>query len=126
MIDEVDRAMKSNMEFAMELADRIFGSAGDDGHDAFLKAVGTLAHVIYLGAEGRHREEIVADVPTSLDMYLRMLDATRRRRRRDGTAAVTSYRACERYLFSADERQHLNRSATPKADILPERSRVSS
>jgi hypothetical protein len=74
MNDEVDRAMKANMEFAMELAERIFNSAGDDGNDAFLKAVGTLAHVIYLGAEGQYRDEIVLEAATSLDLYLRMLE----------------------------------------------------
>jgi hypothetical protein len=74
MADDLERRVRENFEFSMELAERIFDSAGDDGNDALMKAVGTLAQVIYFGAMEDSREKIVAEAVKSLGLYIEMLD----------------------------------------------------
>ena len=73
--EEVVRTMQTNMIFADEVAKKIFSAAGDDGNDALLKAVGTLAQVIYVVADEGFREQIVDALPRLVETYLHMLDA---------------------------------------------------
>jgi hypothetical protein len=72
--EEVADVMLANLKFAEELANKIFSVTENDGKDAFLKVVGTLAHIIYVSTEEDRREEIVARLPGMLTEYLRMLD----------------------------------------------------
>jgi hypothetical protein len=46
--DKETEAIKKHLTFTAELAGKILLSAGYDSHDAFIKAVGTLAQVINL------------------------------------------------------------------------------
>ena len=47
MASDVDKAIQENLKFTLELADKILLSAGKDPNAAFIKAIGTLAQVIY-------------------------------------------------------------------------------
>jgi hypothetical protein len=48
MASDIDKAIQENMQFTLELAEEILLSAGEDSNDAFIKAIGTLAEVIYV------------------------------------------------------------------------------
>jgi hypothetical protein len=52
----------------------ILKSADEDPNDAFLKAVGILAQVIFVTVNGEHREEILAVAADKLRNYLSLLD----------------------------------------------------
>jgi hypothetical protein len=73
--EDVFEAMRENLKFAEELANKIY--AVDDGNsgDAFLKAVGTLAHIVYVRTNEEQRAETIAKLPRLLETYLKMLDA---------------------------------------------------
>jgi hypothetical protein len=72
--DKETEAIKNNLTFTAELAGKILLSAGYDSHDAFIKAVGTLAQVINLITPDDQREQALNDAMWSLKMYLKLLD----------------------------------------------------
>jgi hypothetical protein len=75
MASDIDKAIQENMTFTLELADKILLSADEDPNDAFIKAIGTLAQVIYLITPDDQREQILDDATRSLKTYLELLDA---------------------------------------------------
>ena len=75
MASDVDKAIQENMKFTLELADKILLSAGKDPNDAFIKAIGTLAQVIYIITPDDQREQILDDATRSLKTYLELWDA---------------------------------------------------
>ncbi len=58
---ETDKAIKDNLKFTSELAEKILLAAHYDAHDAFIKAIGTLAQVIYIITPDEHREQALKD-----------------------------------------------------------------
>jgi hypothetical protein len=74
MTDDIDKAIPENLKFTSELAEKILLAAGHDAHDAFIKAIGTLAQVIYIITPDEHREQALKDAMRSLKMYLKLLD----------------------------------------------------
>ncbi len=56
MTSDSDEAMRENMEYTLELADKILRSSKDP-LNAFMKAVGTLAQVIHIITADDQREE---------------------------------------------------------------------
>jgi hypothetical protein len=72
---DIDKAIQENMKFTLELADKILLSAGKDPTDAFIKAIGTLAQVIYIITPDDQREQTLNDTIRSLKTYLELLDA---------------------------------------------------
>ncbi len=77
MSNDSDRAMRENMEFTLDLADKILRSAGKDPLDAFMKAVGTLAQVIHIITPDDQREETLNTMMRMLRTYLEALDSVR-------------------------------------------------
>jgi hypothetical protein len=75
MTNDIDKAIQENMTFTLELADKILLSAGEDSNDAFIKAIGTLAQVIYVITPDDQREQTVNDAMLKLKAYLELLDA---------------------------------------------------
>lgn len=71
-----DKAMRENMDYTLELADKILRSSKDP-LTAFIKAVGTLAQVIHIITADEQREETVDSVTSMLRTYLEALDAVR-------------------------------------------------
>jgi hypothetical protein len=74
MTDDLDERIAENVRFAFVIAEKILQSAGEDGHDAFLKAVGTLAQVLYVTSADEHREELIKQAAEALRNYLKLLD----------------------------------------------------
>jgi hypothetical protein len=72
-----DKAMRENMEFTLDIADKILRSAGKDPLEAFMKAVGTLAQVIHIITPDDQREETLNTMMGMLKTYLEALDAAR-------------------------------------------------
>jgi hypothetical protein len=72
-----DKAMRENMEFTLDIADKILRSAGKDRLEAFMKAVGTLAQVIHIITPDDQREETLNTMMRMLKTYLEPLDAAR-------------------------------------------------
>lgn len=72
-----DKAMRENMEFTLDLADKILRSAGTDPLDAFMKAVGTLAQLIHIITPDDQREQTLDRMMKMLRTYLEALDAVR-------------------------------------------------
>jgi hypothetical protein len=66
MASDVDKAIQENLKFTLELADKILLSAGKDPNDAFIKAIGTLAQVIYIITPDDQREQSLNDTMRSL------------------------------------------------------------
>jgi hypothetical protein len=77
MRDDSDKAMRENMEFTLDLADKILRSAGKDPLDAFMKAVGTLAQVVHIITPDDQREDTLNMMMRMLRTYLEALDAVR-------------------------------------------------
>jgi hypothetical protein len=77
MSSNSDRAMQENMEFTLDMADKILRSAEKDPLDAFMKAVGTLAQVIHIITPDDQREETLNTMMRMLKTYLEALDAVR-------------------------------------------------
>jgi hypothetical protein len=75
MANNIDKAIQENMTFTLELADKILLSAGEDSNDAFIKAIGTLAQVIYVITPDDQREHTLNDTLLKLKAYLELLDA---------------------------------------------------
>ena len=75
MASDLAKAIQENMTFTLEPADKILLSAGKDANDAFIKAIGTLAQVIYILTPDDQREQILNDAMRSLKTYLELLDA---------------------------------------------------
>ena len=75
MASDIDKAIQENMTFTLELADKILLSAGEDANDAFIKAIGTLAQVIFILTPDDQREKTLNDAMRSLETYLKLLDA---------------------------------------------------
>ena len=75
MASDIDKAIQENMQFTLELAEEILLSAGEDSNDAFIKAIGTLAQVIYVITPDDQREQILNDATHKLKTYLELLDA---------------------------------------------------
>jgi hypothetical protein len=69
-----DKAIAAHLESTHDFADKILKSADEDPNDAFLKAVGILAQVIFVTLNGEHREEILAVAADKLRNYLNLLD----------------------------------------------------
>ncbi len=69
-----DKAIAAHLESTHDFADKILKSADEDPNDAFLKAVGILAQVIFVTVNGEHREEILAVAADKLRNYLNLLD----------------------------------------------------
>jgi hypothetical protein len=69
-----DKAVAAHLDSTLDFADKIMKSAGKDPNDAFLKAVGTLAQIIFVTVSGEHREEILAVAADKLRNYLSLLD----------------------------------------------------
>jgi hypothetical protein len=69
-----DKAIAAHLESTHDFADKILKSADEDPNDAFLKAVGTLAQVIFVTVNREHREEILAVAADKLRNYLNLLD----------------------------------------------------
>ncbi|HWX33379.1 MAG TPA: hypothetical protein VNZ53_38865 [Steroidobacteraceae bacterium] len=65
MASDIDKTIQENMKFTLELADKILLSAGKGPNDAFIKAIGTLAQVIYIITPDDQREQ------TSTTPYVR-------------------------------------------------------
>ena len=74
MSSDVDAAIADNMKFTLDLAGKILDSAGTDPQDAFTKAVGTLAQVIYITTHDDRREDTVGAATEMLRNYLKLLD----------------------------------------------------
>jgi len=51
-----DKAIAAHLESTHDFADKVLKSADEDPNDAFLKAVGILAQVIFVTVNGEHRE----------------------------------------------------------------------
>jgi hypothetical protein len=66
--------MHENVQFTLELAEKILQSAGEDSHDAVLRAVGTLAQVILFTTRDEYRDEVIDRAIGMLRDYLRLLD----------------------------------------------------
>jgi hypothetical protein len=75
MASDIDKAIQENLTFTLELADKILLSAGEDSNDAFFKAIGTLAQVIYVITPDGQREQTLNDTMLKLKAYLELLDA---------------------------------------------------
>ena len=75
MTNDIDKAIQENMTVTLVLADKILLSAGEDSNDAFIKAIGTLAQVIYVITPDDQREQTVNDAMLKLKAYLELLDA---------------------------------------------------
>jgi hypothetical protein len=75
MAGDIDKAIQENMQFTLELAEEILLSAGEDSNDAFIKAIGTLAQVIYVITPDDQREQILNDATLKLKTYLELWDA---------------------------------------------------
>jgi hypothetical protein len=75
MASDIDKAIQENLTFTLELADKILLSAGEDSNDAFIKAIGTLAQVIYVITPDGQREQTLNDTMLKLKAYLELLDA---------------------------------------------------
>jgi hypothetical protein len=69
-----DKAIAVHLYSTLDFADKILKSAYEDPNDALLKAVGTLAQVIFVTVNGEHREEILAVAADKLRSYLNLLD----------------------------------------------------
>jgi hypothetical protein len=76
MSSDSDKAMQENMEYTLELADKILRSSKDP-LTAFIKAVGTLAQVIHIITADEQREETLNSMTSMLRTYLKALDAVR-------------------------------------------------
>ena len=77
MSNDSDRAMRENMNFTLDLADKILLSAGKDPLDALGKAVGTLAQVIHIITPDDQREATLNAMVQMLRTYLGALDQVR-------------------------------------------------
>lgn len=77
MSNDSDKAMRENMEFTLDLADKILRSAGKDPLDAFMKAAGTLAQIIHIITPDDQREQTLDTMMKMLRTYLEALDAVR-------------------------------------------------
>ena len=75
MGNDIDKAIQENLTFTLELANKILLSAGEDSNDAFIKAIGTLAQVIYVITPDDQREQTLNDATLKLKTYLELLDA---------------------------------------------------
>lgn len=71
------KEVRENLEFTLDLADKILRSAGTDPLNAFTKAVGTLAQVIHIITPDDQREQTLSRMMGMLRSYLAMLDAVR-------------------------------------------------
>jgi hypothetical protein len=76
MTGDSDEAMRENLEYTLELADKILRSSKDP-LTAFMKAVGTLAQVIHIISADEQREETLKSMMSMLRTYLKVLDAVR-------------------------------------------------
>jgi hypothetical protein len=77
MSNDSEKAMRDNMEFTLDLADKILRSAGTDPLDAFMKAIGTLAQVIHIITPDDQREQTLQSMQAMLRTYLEALDELR-------------------------------------------------
>ena len=71
MASDIDKAIQENMQFTLELAEEILLSAGEDSNDGFIKAIGTLAQVIYIITPDDKREQTLNDAKLKLKTYRR-------------------------------------------------------
>ena len=73
-MSSVNERMHENIQFTLDLAERILSAAGEDSYDAVLRAVGTLAQIILFTTHDEHREERIDGAIGMLRDYLRLLD----------------------------------------------------
>jgi len=74
MTGTYDEAIADHVQATLDFADKILDSAGDDANDAFLKAVGTLAQVMFITVDNGSREKMIGVATESLRNYLKLLD----------------------------------------------------
>ena len=74
MASDIDKAIQENMQFT-GAGGRDLLSAGEDSNDGFIKAIGTLAQVIYIITPDDKREQTLNDAKLKLKTYLELLDA---------------------------------------------------
>jgi hypothetical protein len=88
-----DKAIAAHLESTHDFADKILQSADEDPNDAFLKAVGILAQVIFATVNGEHREEILGVAADKLRNYLNLLDEVNGMGKMDARRALIGFRA---------------------------------
>jgi hypothetical protein len=74
MPDSIDEKMAAQVEATIKLAEGILVSVNEDAYDAILKAVGTLAQVIFITARDEDREDVIEEATDKLRNYLGLLD----------------------------------------------------
>jgi hypothetical protein len=73
-MSSTDERMHESIQFTLDLAEKILSAAGEDSHDAVLRAVGTLAQVILFTTHEEHREKVIGRAVGMLRDNLRLLD----------------------------------------------------
>ena len=91
-MSSTDDRMNEHIQFTLDLAEKFLQSAGDESHDALLRAVETLAQVILLTTHDKHREEVIDRSVVMLRDYLKLLDAIGRWRDRTLIATTSPQR----------------------------------
>ena len=91
-MSSTDDRMNEHIQFTLDLAEKFLQSAGDESHDALLRAVETLAQVILLTTHDKHREEVIDRSVVMLRDYLKLLDAIGRWRDRTLIATTSPHR----------------------------------
>jgi hypothetical protein len=88
-----DKGIAAHLELTHDFADKILQSADEDPNDAFLRAVGILAQVIFATVNGEHREEILGVAADKLRNYLNLLDEVNGMGKMDARRALIGFRA---------------------------------
>jgi hypothetical protein len=69
-----EEAIVNQLEATLDLANTILNSVENDAEDAFIKAVGTLAQVMFITVADESREEMIGIATSKLRDYIRLLD----------------------------------------------------
>jgi hypothetical protein len=69
-----DKAIADHLKSTLDLAKEILTSVDDDADDAFLKAVGILAQVMFITVADESREKMIGIATDKLRDYMRLLD----------------------------------------------------
>jgi hypothetical protein len=74
MSDVEDKRIADHLQSTFDVADKILKSVDDDADEAFLKAIGALAQVMFLIVPDENREEMIEVATGKLRDYMGLLD----------------------------------------------------
>ena len=75
MQNNENKSIAEHLQLTLDLADQFLQSTDQDANQAILRAIGTVAQIIFITVPDERHEDAIAEATDKLRNYLKLLDA---------------------------------------------------